>query len=263
MKNRKPFVGGNWKMNTGLLSAGALARGVAGDLADRPPVDVAIFPPFPYLLSVASILRERGAGILLGAQDLYHRPNGAFTGEVSAEMLRDCGVRTVLVGHSERRHLIGETDELINNKVSHALESGLEVVLCVGETLAQRQAGQTDSVNQRRVTLGLEGVGPEQMQQVIIAYEPVWAIGTGHTSTPHDAQDAHAKIRGVVQAMFDAEVAAGTRIVYGGSVKSSNAMDLFAQPDIDGGLIGGASLDAIEFVKIVRATCPDSARRAR
>lgn len=254
MKNRKPYVGGNWKMNTGLLSAGALARGIAGELVDHPKVDVAVFPPFPYLLSVNSILRERGAGVLLGAQDLYHKPNGAFTGEVSAEMLLDCGVKTVLAGHSERRHVLAESDDVVNRKVIHALESGLQVVLCIGELLEQRQTGQTDSVNERQLRIGLDGVRTEQMLHVVIAYEPVWAIGTGHTATPDDAQDAHMKIRGVLESMFDSDVAASTRIIYGGSVKSSNAAELFGQPDIDGGLIGGASLDAVEFMKIVRAT---------
>lgn len=263
MKNRKPFVGGNWKMNTGLLTAGALARGVCGELAERLAVDVVVFPPFPYLLSVNSILRERGTGVILGAQDVYHKANGAFTGEVSAEMLCDCGVRDVLVGHSERRHVIGEGDDVVNRKTTHALEAGLEVVVCVGETLEQRRAGKTDQVNEHQLRAGLDGLSVEQIAHVVVAYEPVWAIGTGQTATPEDAQNAHHKIRAVLASMFGQEVAAGTRIVYGGSVKSGNAVELFAQPDIDGGLIGGASLDAMEFVKIVRACVPGGAHAAK
>lgn len=247
-------------MNTDLLSAGALARGIAAELVDRPAVDVAVFPPFPYLLSVNSILRERGSGIMLGAQDAYQKPNGAFTGEVSTEMLKDCGVKCVLVGHSERRHLIGESDDIVNRKLARSLEDGLGVVLCVGETLDQRQTGQTDAVNERQVRLGLADVSAAEMTRVIIAYEPVWAIGTGHTASPADAQDAHQKIRAVLADLYDGEVAASTRIIYGGSVKSANAAELFAQPDIDGGLIGGASLDAVEFLKIVRAAAPAGAR---
>ncbi|GAB4383865.1 MAG: triose-phosphate isomerase [Phycisphaerales bacterium] len=250
-------------MNTGLLSAGALARGIAAELSDPLRVDIAVFPPFPFLLSVNSILRERGAGVMLGAQNIYHKPNGAFTGEVSAEMLLDCGVRTVLVGHSERRHILGESDDVVHRKVLRALEAGLDVVLCIGETLEQRQTGQTDSVNERQLRNALEGVSSEQMPRVVIAYEPVWAIGTGHTASPADAQDAHLKIRRVIASMFSPDMAASTRIIYGGSVKSSNAAELFAQADIDGGLIGGASLDAVEFMKIVRAAATGGTRTDR
>ncbi|MBX3321823.1 MAG: triose-phosphate isomerase [Phycisphaeraceae bacterium] len=250
---RRPYVGGNWKMNTGVLSAGALARGIAGDLVDQPPCDVTIFPPFPYLLSVNSILRERGVGLRLGSQDVYHQPNGAFTGEVSAEMLIDCGVRSVLVGHSERRHVIGESDGLIRQKLIAGLDAGLEVVLCIGETLEQRNAGETDLVNVRQLEAGLSDLGFERMSKVVIAYEPVWAIGTGRTATPADAQDAHEKIRAWLSATFNDQVAQETRIIYGGSAKPANAAELFSQPDVDGGLIGGASLVSADFVRIVRA----------
>ena len=251
--HRKFYVGGNWKMNATLESACALARGVAGQLADRAAVEVAIFPPFPYLLSVHAILREREAQIRLGAQDLWDKPAGAYTGEVSGEMILDCGADSVLIGHSERRHVIGESDGLINRKVLRALEAGLNVVLCVGETLDEREAGETDAVNERQVTLGLAEVPGQAMERVVVAYEPVWAIGTGRSATAQDAQHAHARIRSVLAGQFGQAVADATRVIYGGSVKSGNAGELFACPDIDGGLIGGASLDATEFSRIVRA----------
>lgn len=256
---RTPFVGGNWKMNTGLESGPALARSIAELLADRPPVQVAIYPPFPFLAAVRDVLGD--AGVVVGAQDLSDEPKGAFTGEVSADMLKECGVRSVLVGHSERRHVIGEADELINRKFLRALESDLEVVLCVGETLEQRDAHETDTVNRRQLTKGLVGVPKVMLDRIVIAYEPVWAIGTGKTASAADAQDAHEKIRGVIAGLYDADTADAVRIVYGGSVKASNASELFASPDIDGGLIGGASLDADEFTKIVRAAAQKETAR--
>jgi triosephosphate isomerase (TIM) len=250
---RKYFVGGNWKMNTTLESACELVRGLAGQLGGDCGVEVAVYPPFPYLLSVQSILREREVGIRLGAQNIWEKPAGAYTGEVSAEMVLECGAQSVLIGHSERRHVIGETDELINRKVHRALDAGLQVVLCVGETLDQREAGETDAVNERQVRLGLREVPVEALDQVVIAYEPVWAIGTGRSATAQDAQNAHVRIRSVLLGLFDTAASEAMRVIYGGSVKSTNAGELFACPDIDGGLIGGASLDAGEFAKIVRA----------
>ena len=226
-----------------------VARGVAGIGADG--VDVSVYVPFPYLLPVGEALS--GSGVTLGAQDVYHQPEGAFTGEVSAAMLADCGVGSVLAGHSERRHVIGEDDALVNKKVLAAIEAELDVVLCVGETLEQREAGETDAVNARQVRAGLEGISGEAMGRVTIAYEPVWAIGTGRTATPDDAQAAHETIRALVGEMYGTEVARATRIQYGGSVKPGNAGELFAMPDIDGGLIGGASLKAHDFAAIVRA----------
>lgn len=265
---RRPIVGGNWKMNTDRASAVALADRVVSDIGGDSTLsrtDVVLFPPFPYLISVGERLRSARSAIRLGAQDFYHEANGAFTGEVSLEMLADCGVSVVLVGHSERRHVIGETDELLNRKVLASLAAvaggggGGELftcVLCIGETLAQREAGETDRVNERQLRAGLRGVSAEQMVRVVIAYEPVWAIGTGKTATPGDAKDAHASIRRVLADMFGAGVAEQTRIQYGGSVKGSNARELFSQPGIDGGLIGGASLKAEEFVAIARAAAP-------
>jgi triosephosphate isomerase len=249
---RTPIIGGNWKMNTTAASAMALAEAVC-DGVDEGACQVAIFPPFVYLREVGEMLRADGSRVLLGAQDVYFEHDGAFTGEISANMLKDCGVSIVLAGHSERRHVIGETDQIVNRKARAALEAGLSCILCVGETLAQREAGQTDEVNRRQTVEGLKGISPEQMTRMVIAYEPVWAIGTGRTATPADAQDAHKKIRAVVGALYGEGVAAAVRIQYGGSVKGSNAAELFAQADIDGGLIGGASLKADEFLTIVRA----------
>ena len=252
MPDRMPFVGGNWKMNTDLASACELAddvKALCAELAQS--IDIALFPPFPYLMPVGKTLGHEA--MLLGAQNVYHERNGAFTGEVSTDMLNDLRVMCVLTGHSERRHVVGEDDELINLKTRAALDDGLWVVLCIGETLDEREAGQTDEVNLRQLRAGLDGVPAEQMRQVVIAYEPVWAIGTGRTATPDDAQAAHATIRGEPKAMYGEEVARTTRIIYGGSVKPSNAEGLFTQPDIDGGLIGGASLVAEDFAAIVRA----------
>ncbi len=260
---RTHYVGGNWKMNTDRASAEALARDVAPGVV--PGVEVVVFPPFPYLLSVADALqiaanqRQRGRPpVKLGAQDCYFEKNGAFTGEVSLEMLRDCAVSVVLTGHSERRHVIGETDEIVSRKTLAALEAGLECVLCIGETLDQREAGQTDAVNERQLRAGLSGVSPEQMARVVVAYEPVWAIGTGRNATPADAQDAHAKIRALLARLFSPAVAGATRIIYGGSLKPSNAAELLAQPDIDGGLVGGASLKAADFLPIIAAAADRS-----
>lgn len=251
---RKPFVGGNWKMNLHEVDAHALASAVSRGITQPAKVDVAIFPAFPYLADVAKALKAAAAsGVKLGAQDFYFQANGAYTGEVSLSMLKDVGVQVVLVGHSERRHVLGESDELINRKTRAALDAGFEVILCIGEKLEQRELGQTDAINAGQTYLGLAGVKPEQMARVTLAYEPVWAIGTGKNATPADAQNAHRAIRGVLAAMFGSEIANATRIQYGGSVKGANAKELFAQPDIDGGLIGGAALKAEEFLAIVNA----------
>lgn len=250
MSNRRPFVGGNWKMNTNRAGGEALAREVASAVRGT-QAEVAVFPPFPYLLPVGQTLG--GSGVVLGAQDVYHQVDGAFTGEVSVAMLADCGVNAVLAGHSERRHVIGEDDRAVNRKVVATLAGGMISVLCVGETLEQREAGQTDEVNERQTRLGLAGVSAADMTRIVIAYEPVWAIGTGRTATPADAQDAHVKIRGVISQLYGDQVARSVRIIYGGSMKPDNAEALMAQPDIDGGLIGGASLKAGDFGAIVRA----------
>ena len=248
---RTPYVGGNWKMNTDLASATALVRSVVEQTAGVDNVEIAVFPPFPYLLAVGSVLRDRSSPVRLGAQDIYPEANGAFTGEVSAAMLADCCVSTVLAGHSERRHVIGESDELINRKVRATLAGGLDSVLCIGETLEQREAGQTDAVNERQLRSGLSEVSAKDMARVTIAYEPVWAIGTGKTATPEDAQNAHERIRTVIDELYGSKVSDAVRIQYGGSMKPGNAPELMGCPDIDGGLIGGAALKAEDFAGII------------
>jgi triosephosphate isomerase len=253
MPDRKPFVGGNWKMNTNRTTGSDLARAVADGLLHADGVDVAVFPPFPYLLTVRSIIRDRGSTIRLGAQDVYYQPDGAYTGEVSTNMLRDCGVQMVLVGHSERRHILGEKDEIINKKLRAVLESGLEAVLCVGETLEEREAGHQDIVTARQVRTGLAEIPVAYSERLVIAYEPVWAIGTGKTATPQDAQDAHAQIRQLIERLYGRDVAQRLRIIYGGSLKPDVAPEIFAQPDVDGGLVGGASLSAADFVALAKA----------
>ncbi|HRQ72663.1 MAG TPA: triose-phosphate isomerase [Phycisphaerales bacterium] len=249
---RTPFVGGNWKMNTDRASGVALARAVAEAAAGCKGVEIAVFPPFPYLGAIADALH--GSRISLGAQDLYYEKSGAFTGEVSAAMLLDCGASAVLTGHSERRHVLGESDDLVNRKTRAALDAGLTCVLCIGETLDQRERGETHAVNERQLHAALAGVRPEQTQMLVIAYEPVWAIGTGRNATPADAQDAHARVRAVLASVFSPQAAAAMRIIYGGSLKPDNAEALLARPDVDGGLVGGASLSATDFCAIVRAT---------
>ncbi len=253
MPSRIPIVGGNWKQNTNRATAVQLAQDVATGLASVRGVEVAVFPPFPYLLAVGEVLRKTGSAVALGAQDVYHQPDGAYTGEVSIAMLKDCGVSIVLTGHSERRHVLREIDDLINRKTQAVLSAGLRCILCIGETLDQRRAGETDAINETQVRLALAGVPKDHLANLIIAYEPVWAIGTGQNATPHDAQAAHASIRAVIADLFGSSIAAAIRIQYGGSVKSANAAVLLAGADVDGALVGGASLDAAEFASIVRA----------
>ncbi len=254
MGKRRPMVAGNWKMNTDRAGALRLALDVADGVRDfSDSVDVAVCPPFVYLDAVGRALSAAGSAVALGAQDVYFEPDGAFTGEISASMLRDLACAQVLTGHSERRHVLGESDELVAQKTAAVLSAGLNCILCVGETLEQRRAGQTDAVNERQVRAALKGLDASVLTRLTIAYEPVWAIGTGMTATPADAQDAHAKIRALLRSEVGDAPANSTRILYGGSVKPSNAAELFSQPDIDGGLIGGASLKASDFLAIVRA----------
>jgi triosephosphate isomerase len=261
---RRPFVGGNWKMNTDRAGALALAAAVADGVALDGlgiKVDIAVCPPAVHLGAVGDLLRSRGSSVKLGAQNVYPEPKGAFTGEISTAMLEDCGVAVVLTGHSERRHVLGEDDDLINRKTRAVLDSGggggggLACILCIGETLAQREAGETDAVNERQLRAGLAGVGGGHLEsgRLTVAYEPVWAIGTGKTATPADAQDAHAKIRAVLGSLYGPAAAGAVRVQYGGSVTPGNAPELMKQPDVDGGLIGGASLKADDFLAIVRA----------
>jgi triosephosphate isomerase len=249
---RNPITGGNWKMNTDKASATALAAAVEQAAKALPPsAEVAIFPPFPYLDAARSALGP-SPRVMLGAQDCYHADKGAFTGEVSPSMLRDVGCRWVLAGHSERRHVLHEGDDMVNMKVRSALAGGLSVVLCVGEKLEQRTTGQTDTINERQVERGLRDVPPADLARIVIAYEPVWAIGTGKVATPEDAQAAHAHIRHVIKSLFGPEAAGAMRIQYGGSVTAASAPGLFTMPDIDGFLVGGASLKPEEFGAIIR-----------
>jgi len=251
---RKPFVAGNWKMNTDSGSSVALAAGVAkGSLEFAGQnVDVAVIPPFVYLQAVAGAVSS--SSVAVGAQDIYHEGKGAFTGEISAGMLKDIGCTYVLCGHSERRHVIGETDELVNKKLTAAIAGGLLPILCVGELQAEREAGATEKVVARHVRKGLAGLSAEKMAAVTIAYEPVWAIGTGLTATPDQAQEVHAFIRKLLGDLYDGTVAEETRILYGGSAKPENAAELMGREDIDGLLVGGASLKEKDFLAIIRAS---------
>lgn len=246
---RKPFIAGNWKMNTNSTGAVALAAGLAKELKNIDAVDVAVCPPFVYLQSVASALSA--SSIALGAQDVYFEGNGAFTGEISVEMLKDCCANYVIIGHSERRHVLGETDELINKKVKAAIDGGILPIFCVGELLSEREAGKTNQIVANQVKKGLAGLCGERVQAVTVAYEPVWAIGTGKTATPAQAQEVHAMIRGLLSEMYGKDIAQAMRIQYGGSAKPSNTAELMAQPDVDGLLVGGASLKVEDFAAMV------------
>ncbi|MEM7227859.1 MAG: triose-phosphate isomerase [Planctomycetota bacterium] len=252
MTDRRPIVGGNWKMNTRRSSARELATAVVSSMADASPAcDVVVIPPLVYLADVAEIVR--GTSVRLGAQNVYPAADGAMTGEISIGMLQDLGVDTVVVGHSERRHEIGEPDALIAAKLRAVLESGLTAILCVGETLDQREGGDHERFTLGQLDSALAGLDSISADRLVIAYEPVWAIGTGMTATPADAQSMHAAIRQWLISQYDASLASSIRIQYGGSVKAGNAAELFAGPDVDGGLIGGASLNAEDFTAIVRA----------
>jgi triosephosphate isomerase len=245
------LIAGNWKMYTNAATARQLAAAVVKGVVTQPKVQVAVCPPFPYLTTVGETLR--GSPISLGAQNCYHQKEGAFTGEVSPAMLVDVGCRFVILGHSERRHILGESDEFINRKVKAALDAGLQVILCIGETLQERQNNQMEAVFTRQVGGSLAGIAAEQMAKVVLAYEPVWAIGTGHNATPEQAQAAHHWIREHLKTLWSPAVAQAMIIQYGGSVKPENAASLLKQPDVDGALIGGASLKADQFLAIVAA----------
>ena len=248
---RKPYVAGNWKMNVDRAGAVALATGVA-KAATPDALEIGLAPPSVYLAAVAEVVR--GTSIHVVAQNCYFELSGAFTGEISPKMVLDAGADSVILGHSERRHILGETDETINRKVRAALAAGLKVILCIGEKTDEREAGRTEAVCERHVREGLQGVTAQQMPALVIAYEPVWAIGTGRNATPQQAQEVHAFVRKLVAKLYDGKVAEALRIQYGGSVKADNALELMSQPDIDGALVGGASLKADSFVAIVEAT---------
>jgi triosephosphate isomerase len=248
---RRKLVAGNWKMHTSRASADALVRAIVATAVDG--ADLAVFPPYVYLAEL--IAQHRGDAVAFGAQDVSEHAQGAFTGEVAASMLRDIGATHVLVGHSERRQFHGESSARVAAKFAQAQAAGLIPVLCVGETLEQRDAGATEATVAEQLDAVLERSGIGALAAAVVAYEPVWAIGTGRTATPAQAQAVHAFIRGKLAAV-DATIASSLRILYGGSVKPANAAELFAQADIDGGLIGGASLVAEDFLAICAAARP-------
>ncbi len=251
MSLRKKLIAGNWKMNKTPADGVALVGELVAVIGKQTDVDVVVCPPFTALDAVAKALE--GSNLKLGAQNMHPEANGAFTGEVSAPMLRALFTTHVILGHSERRTLFGEQDAFINQKVIAALKNQLRPILCVGETLAEREAGSTLKVVQTQLEAGLEGVNKDQASTVVIAYEPVWAIGTGKVATSDQAQEVHAFIRGLLVKLFGDVIAQKVRILYGGSMKPANAPELLGQKDIDGGLIGGASLEARSFVDLVNA----------
>ena len=251
MISRKKLIAGNWKMNKTSADAATLVGDLVSAIGKQNDVDVVVCPPFTSLESAGKVLE--GSTVKLGAQNMHPEASGAFTGEISAPMLRALFATYVILGHSERRSYFAETDAFINKKVHAALKNQLRPILCVGETLAERESGSTLKVVQTQTELGLEGVSKEQAASLVIAYEPVWAIGTGKVATPEQAQEVHALIRGLLAKLSSPEVAGRVRIQYGGSVKPDNAADLARQPDIDGALVGGASLKADDFLGIARA----------
>jgi triosephosphate isomerase len=251
---RKPLMAGNWKMNLHAQKAAALAQqieAVAAEVGDR--VEVAVFPPACYLTHVIAAAGGEARHLRVGAQNIHSDRAGAYTGEIAANMVRDLGATHVLCGHSERRQLFGETPTFVGTKVAAAHRDGLVPVLCVGETLEEREGGETETIVREQLEAGLVALINAQIVETVIAYEPVWAIGTGRTATPAQAQAVHAFIRSYLEEHYGAEVAVQVRILYGGSVKADNAAEILAQPDVDGVLVGGASLDAASFATIVRS----------
>lgn len=249
---RKQIIAGNWKMHTDLAEATILVEGIKAALAEgEVSREVVVCPPFTGLSTVADLIED--TDVRLGAQNMYFEPKGAFTGEVSPLMLTDVGCHYVILGHSERREYFSESDALINQKIKAAFQYDLIPILCVGESLAQREANETQSFIDSQLTDGLEGLTAEQVSQMVIAYEPIWAIGTGKTATAEQAGEVCTAIRAKVAALFDAATAEALRIQYGGSVKGSNAKEILSQPDIDGALVGGASLKSDDFMAIIKA----------
>jgi triosephosphate isomerase len=246
---RRPILAGNWKMNMTATQARELASKLIPLVSGAKDRDIVLGPPFTSISAVADAIK--GTNIGLAAQNLHWEDRGAFTGEISADMLLDSGCKYVIIGHSERRQYFGETDETVNKKVNQALKKGLLPIQCVGETLAEREAGRLNDIISRQVTVGLKDISAEDMKKVVIAYEPVWAIGTGKTATPEQANEVHALIREKVMALYGAEIAEGLRIQYGGSVTPENVSQLMAKPDIDGALVGGASLKPESFAALV------------
>jgi len=248
---RRLMIAGNWKMNLDLKGSIQLAAGLKRELADITEVDVAVFPPFPFLADVCDALEN--SNIAVGGQNVHPEAKGAYTGEVAASMLVSVGCQMVIIGHSERRDLFKEDNAFLNAKLVAALGAGLRPILCVGEHLEEREAGKAEAVVGEQVKQSLAGFTAEAMDRIIVAYEPVWAIGTGVTATPEQANNMHGTIRGILGEMFGSDLAQATRILYGGSVKPGNAKTLMAETEIDGGLVGGASLKVDDFVQIVKA----------
>jgi triosephosphate isomerase len=252
---RKKIIAANWKMNMTVAETEAFLEDFRLDIEEVQGVEIVIAPPFTALAKLSELLGG-SQKVRLGAQNMYYEMSGAYTGEISPAMLRELFVRYVILGHSERRAIFGETDALINKKLLTALASELKPILCVGETLEERDAGREKEVLETQLKGSLAGVSAEQMLDVVIAYEPVWAIGTGRNASPEQAQDAHAHVRSVIASLTDAATADKVRIQYGGSVKPANAETLLGQPDIDGALVGGASLEPRSFAEIVKAAVP-------
>jgi len=245
---RKPMIAGNWKLHKTLEESAILVTELIQAVADNHKVEIVVAPVYTALGKVAETIS--GSKIKLAAQNCYPEPHGAYTGEVSPPLLKDVGCQYVIIGHSERRQLFGESDELINNKAHALAETGLGIIFCIGETLEEREAGKMFDVLRRQVHLGLKNLSARQMADVVVAYEPVWAIGTGKTASDEQAQEAHTFIRALLTELYDEQTANATRILYGGSVKPSNVDNLMSQPDVDGALVGGASLNAEDFARI-------------
>jgi len=250
--NRKPIIAGNWKMYKTAAEAVALVNALKAEVAGIEATEIVVCPPFTALAAVQPVLA--GSNVQLAAQNVHWEKEGAFTGEISAAMLKELGVRYAVIGHSERRQFFGETDAGVNKRTKAALANGLRPIVCVGETLKEREANRTEAVIKTQITGSLAGLSKNEMLETVVAYEPVWAIGTGKTASPQQAQDVHAFIRKLIASLFDADTALRVRIQYGGSVKPDNAKELLGQPDIDGALVGGASLKADGFAVIVKAT---------
>ena len=247
---RTPVIAGNWKMNKTVAEAVALASEIKEKVAGVENVKIIVCPVFTAVKSVADVLK--GSNVKVGAQDMYWETSGAFTGEVSGEMLKEAGAEYVIIGHSERRQYFGETNETVNKKLKKAHSIGLKPIVCIGETLADRESGATEAVVEKQVREGFVGLTAEEMKGTIVAYEPVWAIGTGKTATAEQAEAVHAFVRSLISQIWDKETADAVVIQYGGSMKPENVASLLAQPDIDGGLIGGAALKADSFEKLVK-----------
>jgi triosephosphate isomerase len=248
---RRMFIAGNWKMFTTPAEAAALVKALKVKVVNVHKVEMAVCPPFTNLLGVAELLK--GTAIKLGAQNLFWEEEGAYTGEISAKMLLGAGCEYVIIGHSERRQHFGETDATVNRRLKRALAAGLLPIVCVGETLAQREVGATERVVEAQVRGAFAEIAASDFAQVVLAYEPVWAIGTGVNATPEQAQHVHAFIRQLLENLYQRELSAACRIQYGGSVKPANAAELMRQPDVDGALVGGASLQAESFAAIIKA----------